>query len=182
MANKKQATKTKKVEENIVEKEIVKEEKTQVKKKEISRDMLVPCRNITSGRLIYVSKKTGIETIWSEYGDVEYLDVAELLTMRASQPKFLKEPWLFIEDEDVVEYLKLQDVYKNIIPVDEVDEFFKLSAKEAKKVLVKLPKGMKELLIEKARKGLQEGTINNLQLIRVLEKELDINLLELMDE
>ncbi len=157
------------------------EEKKTPQKKKIDRDSLVSCRNLTSGRLTYISKKTGMETVWSEFGDEEYLDVAELLTMKTSQPNFLKDPWLFIEDEDVVEYLGLKELYKSIIPIDEVDEFFNLSIEKARRILPRLPKGMKTLIGEKARKGIQEDTLVNTKMIRLLEDELNLDLRSLMD-
>lgn len=152
------------------------------KKKEINRDMTVACRNLTSGKLIYVSKKTGLETIWSNYGDEEYMDVGELLTMKSSQPKFLKNPWLLVDDEDVAEYLGLKEIYKNIIPVDEIEDFFKLTASEAKLILPKLPKGMRDLIAETARKGIQNGELNNIQLVRLLEQELQLDLISLIED
>lgn len=166
-------------EQESIEEKVIKPEPP--KKKVIDRDTMVSCRNLTSGRLTYISKKTGLETVWSEFGDEEYIDVAELLTMKSSQPKFLKEPWVFIEDEDIVEYLGLKELYKTIIPIDEVDDFFTLSVNEARKILPKLPKGMKTLISEKARKGIQEGTLSNIQLVRLLEQELHLDLISLMD-
>lgn len=176
------AKKAEKVVEVQKEIEVVEKVVKEVPKKvEITRDMMVACRNLTSGKLIYVSKKTGLETIWSNYGDEEYLDVGELLTMKSSQPAFLKNPWLLVDDEDVANYLGLKEVYANIIPVDEIDDFFNLSANEARNILPKLPKGTKELVSEKARQGIQDGTLNNLQLIRLLEQELQLDLLSLME-
>jgi hypothetical protein len=172
-----QNTQEETVEEKVVE--VVKP--TPPKKKKIERDMNVPCRNLTSGRLTYISKKTGLETVWSAFGDEEYLDVAELLTMKSSQPKFLKEPWLFVDDEDVAEYLGLKELYRTIIPIDEVDDFFDLTVSEARKILPKLPKGMKSLIGEKARQGIQNETLNNIQLVKLLEQELNLDLISLMD-
>lgn len=157
------------------------EKKKSPQKRKVERDTLVSCRNLTSGRLTYISKKTSMETVWTEFGDEEYLDVAELLTMKTSQPSFLKDPWLFIEDEDVVEYLGLKELYKTIIPIDEVEEFFELSTDEARKILPRLPKGMKTLIGEKARKGIQEETLVNTKMIRLLENELHLDLFSLMD-
>lgn len=162
-------------------KKTVEVKKVAPKKNVIDRDLMVSCRNLTSGRLTYISKKTGLEVVWSEFGDEEYVDVAELLTMKTSQPKFLKEPWLFIDDEGVSEYLGLKELYKNIIPIDEVDDFFLLNANEARKIIPKLPKGTKELIGEKARKGITDGTLNNLQLIKLLEQELNLDLISLME-
>ena len=172
-------SKPEQVEEVKVEPKVEKPEPP--KKKKVERDDVVACRNLTSGRLVYISKKSGLETIWSEFGDVEYIDVAELLTMRSSQPKFLKEPWLFVDDEDVAEYLGLRQLYDSLIPIDEVDDFFKLNVQQAKTLIPKLPKGMKALISEKARKGIQDGSLNNLQLIRLLEQELHLDLISLMD-
>lgn len=167
------------VKEQVVEP--VETKSVPLKKKQIDRDSLIACFNISSGNLIYVSRKTGLQTVWSNYGDVEYVDFAELLTMKASQPKFLNEPWLFVEDEEVVNQLGLKEVYKNIIPVHEVNDFFNLTVDEAKNIIPKLPKGTKELIGDKARKGVQDGSLNNLQLIRLLEQDLHLDLISLMD-
>jgi hypothetical protein len=174
------AKKEKQVIEKVVEETIEAEVKPQ-KRKQIDRDSLIACYNLTSGNLIYISRKTGLQTVWTNYGDVEYIDFAELLTMKASQPKFLNEPWVFVEDEEVVSQLGLKEMYKNIIPVHEVDDFFKLNVNKAREILPKLPKGMKELISEKARKGIQNGELSNLQLIRLLEQELQLDLISLMD-
>jgi hypothetical protein len=165
----------------VKDEEVVKTVKVEPKKRVIERNELVSCRNITSGRLTYISKKTGMETVWSQFGDEEFIEVAELLTMKTSQPKFLKEPWLFIEDEEIAEHLGLKQLYENIIPIDEVDEFFSLTASEARLIVPKLPKGMKTLIAEKARKGIQDGSFNNLQLVKLLEQELNLDLISLMD-
>ncbi len=146
-----------------------------------SRDQMVSCRNITSGKLTYVSKKTGLETVWSNFGDEEYVEVSELLTMKSSQPKFLKEPWLFVQDKDVIDYLGLKNMYKDIIHIDEIDEFFKLSVHDARSQLQKTPSGIKSLLGEKARRGIQDGTLTNIKLIRLLENELNLDLIDLIE-
>lgn len=169
------------VEDEVEQDEPVAKEKKIPQKKKIDRDTVVGCRNLTSGRLTYISKKTGMETVWSEFGDEEYLDVAELLTMKTSQPAFLKEPWLFIDDEEIVEYLGLREMYKTIIPIDEVEEFFGLSTAEAKKIIPRLPKGMKTLIGEMARKGIQDETLTNTKMIRLLQDELNLDLFSLMD-
>ncbi|MGD7047080.1 hypothetical protein FZC83_02355 [Rossellomorea marisflavi] len=171
-----------KLENEVEEKEEVQPElKPKPQKKKVELDDVVACRNLTSGRLVYISKKTGFESVWSEYGDVEYLPVSELLTMKSSQPKFLKDPWMFIDDEEVADYLGLTKLYETIIPVDDVEDFFEMSANEARQILPKLPKGTKTLLSERARQGIQNGSLNNLQLIKLLEQELQIDLINLMD-
>ena len=157
-------------------KEVVKEEKSVLKKKKIDLDQLVSCRNVTMGNLIYVSRKTGLQTLWMNYGDEEYLDVGELLTMKASQPKFLSEPWLIIDDEDVVEYLGLKHLYAKLTEVENIDKFFEKSHEEIKSIIGKLPNGTKGSIITRARQLVEEGSLYDNRKIKVLEDSLKIDL------
>ena len=150
--------------------------KQEIRKKQIDRDLMVACRNVTDGRLTYISKKTGLQTRWSNYGDIEYLDVAELMTMKASQPKFLTEPWLVIEDDDVIEFLGLKHLYQKLVDVDDLESFFNQSHTEMEKILDRAPNGVKESIATRARKMVEEGTLYDNRKIHVLEEKLKIDL------
>lgn len=162
--------------EDVVEEVVKPEPKLIMKKKQIDRDQLVPCRNVTVGKLIYVSKKTGLNTLWMNYDDVEFIDVGELLTMKASQPKFLTEPWLVIDDEDVVEYLGLKHLYAKLADVEDLDNFFSKSHTEMESILEKLPNGTKNSIISRARQLVEDGTLFDNRKIKVLEKSLKVDL------
>lgn len=151
------------------------------KKQQIDRDEMVLCRNLTSGGLIYKSNRSGIEVVWDNYGDEEWIDVGELLTMKASQPKFLREGWILIDDEEIAQYLGVKKVYDELASLVDLEGFFELPTKEAKQILLKLPKGVKETIGEIAKKKVVDNTIKNFQLLRVLEQELKIDLIQLMD-
>lgn len=146
------------------------------KKVEIDRNELVPCRNVTDGQLIYKSRKTGLTTIWMNYGDTEYLDVGELLTMKASQPRFLNEVWLVIDDDDVVEFLGLKHIYKNLVDIDDIDSFFKKSPAEIEQALTKLPKGLKDTIATRAKKLIESGDLYDNRKISILEEKLNVGL------
>lgn len=154
---------------------------TRKRKKKIDRDEMVLCRNLTSGGLIYKSSRSGVEVVWDNYGDEEWIDVGELLTMKASQPKFLRNGWILVDDEEIAKYLGVKKTYDELANLVDLEEFFKLPAKEAKEILKKLPKGVKDTISEMAKKKISNNTIENLQLLRVLEKELKIDLIQLMD-
>lgn len=156
--------------------EVEEVKKPVLKKKQIDINQLVPCRNVTVGNLIYVSRKTGLSTLWMNYDDVEFIDVGELLTMKASQPKFLTEPWLIIDDEDVVEYLGLKHLYAKLTDVEDLDAFFEKSHTEISAILEKLPNGTKNSIISRARQLVEEGTLYDNRKIKVLEKSLKIDL------
>jgi hypothetical protein len=80
--------------------------------------------NITNGILIYKSKKTGMHLQFEKYGDIEYIEFGELLTMKTSSRKFLEEPWILILDEEVVKYLGLEKLYKKLVHPENIDAIF----------------------------------------------------------
>jgi hypothetical protein len=145
-------------------------------KPQIDLKEMVPVRNITNGSLTYVSKKTGAEIHWSDFGAEEYIDVAELLTMKSGQPRFFNEPWVMIDDENVIEYLGLRQLYDRIVNPDNIEEFFYLSVEDIADKLKKAPHGTKELVASKAREMVENGTLDSVRIVRVLEKELHIDL------
>ena len=170
-----QKTQVEVTQENTVTPE-EKQEKQVMRKKQIDLDMLVPCRNATDGRLIYKSRKTGLQTVWTNHGDIEYMDVGELLTMKASQPKFLNEPWLIVEDENVVEYLGLKHLYQRLVDTDDLDSFFNKTHTEIAEILDCIPNGTKDAIATRARKLVEEGTLYDNRKIRILEEKLKIDL------
>lgn len=181
----------------IIEKEdIIIEEKTEVTQetkevkevtkptrkiaKQINRDELVICTSVTDGGLTYLNNRNGFGTMWTDRGSFDYISVQELITMKNSQPRFLNEPWIIIEDEDVVEYLGLKQMYKNILDVEEIEKFFNLSIDAMKEKIKILPKGIKETLAGKAQTMIKNGTLYDIRVIKMLEEELKVDLQLLM--
>lgn len=176
MANKKPTAKNteNQKEEKVVEK--VKEETQVRRKKQIDLNLEVPVRNVHDGEVIYVSRKTGLQTLWNSYGDEVFMDVSELLTMKASQPRFLNEPWIVIDDEDVAKHLGLDKLYEKLVGTEELEGFFELSISEMENVLNKIPKGMKDSIAIRARKKFEDETLYDNRKIRLLQDKLKIDL------
>ncbi|MBL4950991.1 hypothetical protein JK635_01895 [Neobacillus sp. YIM B02564] len=178
MTESKKTNKKKEVNKNIDKptSEIVKEVKQVKRKKQLDQDILIPCRNVTDGMLVYISKKTGLETTWVEHDAEEYLTVGELLTMRASQPKFLTEPWLVIDDEDASEYLDLKKLYDKLVGIEDLDEFFEKPVSEMEEILNKIPRGLKETIGIRARKKIEDESLYDTRKIKLIEEKLKIDL------
>lgn len=173
---KKSTTKQKveKVEETVVKETEVKPQRKS--KKQLDRDELVTCRNTRNGSLIYISKKTGIETVWEGFGATEELTIGELMTMKSSQPAFLKNGWLVIEDEDVLDYLKIKKIEDEYLDLDDLDAFFEKNVDEMSKALDVFPQGIKETIATHARKLIEEEKLDSNRVIRLLEDKLKIDL------
>lgn len=139
------------------------------KKKKLPADMLVECKNITMGKLIYISKKqNGYEIVWSNPGDVEEIELSELMSMRNSQPRFFTQNWIGIEDEDILRYLKVEKYYKGVPSFEDYDDIFLKPLDELKVVIANLPSGIKETLSYKASELINDGTIDSMKTIKYL--------------
>lgn len=124
----------------------------------VDSDKFVPCMNLNHGPLTYVNR-SGMEWRWEEFGDEQDLTVGDLKTMLASYPRFIKEPWILILDEEVIMHLRLDKMYESIVKPSEVPSFLKLSEKKISERLVKAPSGVKELIVLEARKHYKDGSL-----------------------
>lgn len=152
------------------------DKKTPIRKKEIDRFEPIPVMNVTNGKLIYVSKKTGAEWVWGDYGDIEYVEFQELLTMRSGQKRFLDEPFLLILEEDVVDYLGLNKMYDSMINLDSLDDIFKLNQKDFEEIVEKSPKGIKHSIVTRARQKVENETLDSVKKIKYINERFNTDI------
>jgi hypothetical protein len=146
------------------------------RKEAIDKQMLVPIMNVTNGKLIYQSKKSGSEFQFEHYGDIEYIELYELLTMRSSQRKFLDEPYVIVLDDEVADYLGLSNMYKKLTHATEIDRIFKMPLEQFKNIVESTPKGLAHLIISKAKEKITSGEFDSVQKIQVLEEIYNVPL------
>ena len=154
------------------------EKEQPAKRKKLDRTDEVACRCVTEGELTYISRRNGFMTIeWAGYGDVQFVEIGELMNMKSSQSKFLMHPWLIIDDEDVVEYLGLKRMYDELIPLEDVENFIVTSTlEELTNAAKKSPKGIQKLLIDKARKLVKTRELYDNRKIEALSQVLNVDL------
>lgn len=145
------------------------------KRLEINRDDLIECRSAVNN-LVYVSKRTGEKFEWAMYGDVNYITLGELITMKSTQPRMLKEGWLIVDDEEAIEQLGLAKMYGNLFEIDDIDEFFESDEREIKRILTNMPRGFKKSLATFARERIQSGDLDSNRKIKLLEELLEVDL------
>ncbi len=147
-------------------------------KRKVKLDDVVSVMNTTTGKVLYRSKKTGAEWVLTEYGDTDQIEVSELVTMKNAHPRYLKEPWLLILDDDVVDYLGLSKLYNNVLDPDELDELFKISNNKFEKMLKNAPRGMRQLIVGTAKQKLENGTFDSIKKKTLIEETYGIELSE----
>ena len=153
-----------------------------VAEKEFNPTDLIPVKNGFQGRLIYVSKRqNGVTTIWNDFGDVEYLELAELVSARNTAKSFFRDNHWIIEDPDVLDYLGVSHYYDNSLDLDEIDEVLEMGADQAedlKQIIKNLPKGQKRTLAYRAKEKINDGEIDSRKIIDALEEVLEVQLIE----
>ena len=125
-----------------------------------------------NGRVIFKSKKTGDVHKWLQTGDDLYFTVEEILTMDNQSHKFLRTPWLLIDDEEVVEALGLKEMYELIERVQDIDTFVTLPLDEIEADVQKLTKGFKNNLARLVSEKVENKELRDIMVIRKFEELL----------
>lgn len=145
-------------------------------KKERDLNEMIKVVNITNSKLVYISKTSpGYRIDWDEYLDENWMEYKELINMRNSQRRFFEEPWI-ICDWEVLQDLRVEKYYKNIIDLENLDDVFKKSSEELSKILEIVPNGIKKLIADRAFELRREKKLDSLSVIETIEKKLNIDL------
>lgn len=127
----------------------------------------------------FKSPKTDIIYKWKIKGNIESMEVSEILAMENVSPRFLHTPWLVVEDERVIEALNLKKTYDLVSKVEDVNELVKLSKDEIAKIFKELPKAYQDNFRNEIYKKVKTRELNNLITIDDLSKILNIKLTDI---
>ena len=179
MANtKKSAVET----DEIIETETVEEVKPTPKKvaKVIKHEPgeYIICRSVKFGELILIGPKTRTPYRWLNEGDVAEVEYQDLLSWKAQRHKYLFEPMIIIEDEELVEEwnTELGKLYSELQNID-IKALFKLPQRQFVAQLKKLNPGMKSTVQNMAYAMIQDGTLYDLRIIKAIDETLGTELM-----
>jgi hypothetical protein len=174
-------TKTVETSEVTIVEKIEKPIKVIKTKQKLPLDMMVDCANCTHGRLVYVSKRqNGYVLEWTDFGDTQPIELAELVSMKNTYPRFFRDNWIMIDDIDVLDYLGVTSFYKNALKVETFDEFFSLSPMEIKEKISVMTNGMKKTVAFRASELIENGSkvMDSRATISAIEEALGFDLIE----
>jgi len=170
-----------------VEQAVEKTQPTSTKRKDarIPLDVEVPCLCNVKGGLIYTSTRNGgMNAEWSEFGDLQYLDVRELLLMRNNQKRFFDDNWISLKDtddgeytaDDVYKFLRVDDKYGDFYDADNIESFFDLNEKQMADKVAKMSRGMKDLVAVMALDKIENDEIDSVKKRRAIIKALGLEI------
>lgn len=166
--------------EEIIETEAVEEVKPSPKKANKPKhdpNELILCRSVRFGELRLIGPKTRMPYSWANEGDVREVEFQDLVSWRALHSRYLFEPMIIIEDEDIVEEWKvdLGQLYADLQDID-IKALFKLPHRQFIAQLKKLPAGMKTTVQNMAYSMIQDRTLYDLRIIDAIDEILGTEL------
>ena len=165
------------IEDEIVEKEVELAPK-KVNKPKHDPSELILCRSVRFGELRLIGPKTRMPYSWANEGDVREVEYQDLVSWRALHSRYLFDPMIIIEDEDIREEWKadLGELYDGINQMD-IKEMFKLPQRQFVSQLKKLPTGMKSTVQNMAYAMIQDGSLYDLRIIKAIDEILGTELI-----
>lgn len=154
--------------------------KAKIKAAEVDLTQMITVRNGYQGTLVYKSSRTGETYIWDNFGDEQEIELRELRNAKSSAKSFFENNWFLFNDEDmwVVEFLGVSSAYKNALSIDGFDDLFSKKPAEIEEAVKNLSSGQKASVACRARQLIEDGAIDSIKVINILEKHLGVQLIE----
>ncbi len=130
---------------------------------------------------VYYSCPVTFETFaWMEAGDTQEMTYKQLRIMNAKHPRYFTEKWLLPHNDMVVKKLNLTKYYTNRVNRADIKKLFGNDSKAVSDLISSLDAGAKADFMHKVTKYVRDGKIENVKIIRLLEKKLGIELMNLV--
>ena len=152
----------------VVEEKVVPTEQP----REFQKDDLIEVKSVFAGSCTLVGRRSGNVYVWETLGEIQYVEYQDLLAEITNRySKYIYEPLLLIEDEDVInKNPKLKDLYNAMIDVEDIeDSLLNDSVEELRSILITLPSGLKETVKSVASTLMQDGALYDVRKIRLLD-------------
>ena len=130
---------------------------------------------------VYYTCPVTFETFsWLEVGDTQEMTFKQLRIMNTKYPRYFTEKWLLPNDGTVMKKLHLDKIYATKVNRADMKRFCGDDIKDVEEFLSGLDSNAKTELTPKIVKYVKDGKIANVKMIRLLEKKLGIELMDLV--
>lgn len=126
--------------------------------------------------VVYKSPKTNVVYRWLKPGDVELMQIKEIITMDNTSGRLLRTPWLRVTDERLIEALGLEHVYEAVDLIEDVERLSNMSREELEEVFNKIPQKYLRTYRDLLYKKVKNREIKDRFLIQDLSEILDVDL------
>lgn len=139
----------------------------------------IPVKSVTFGGLTYKSKSTNALFRWNQIGAVEYMTVAELNEMNNYKRDYLNKPLVVLLDERAIKKFRLTQVYENVAKINNLKSVFNSDIATIEDTIdMALKVNMRDILISKVRGMIENKTLVDVSVIKLLERKLQHDLMD----
>ena len=141
---------------------------------------LIPCKSVTSGGLSFIGT-SGNKYRWENYGIIEYVEYGDLRreAQSANPTNYLYYPRFVVVDPEFVEqFPKLEEFYSQFYNNNgDFENILNLPKEQMKEAIDKLPKGCKECIKGIIATQIDEGSLDSVAKIKMLDEIFGTNML-----
>lgn len=114
---------------------------------------------------------------WVEAGDTQEMTYKQIRIMNAKHPRYFTEKWLLPRNEQVLKKLKLEKIYSSKMNRGDMKKLYGSDVEAVEQLLTNLSSDAREELKTTVIRDVKNGKIENVKIIRLLEKQLNIELM-----
>ncbi len=140
-------------------------------RKQLDENLLVPIRSNVTGRLTYKSR-TGVDIRFSNIGDEDVITLRDLRTMISSNRSFLEKGWILVLDEEVVDYLNISRIQKNVVDAEDIEHILQLPGDKILKTVNEASANTKSLIFDLAQDKFLNNQLTDYHTIKAIEEGL----------
>lgn len=145
---------------------------------ELPSDTVIKVRSMTFGKLIYKSAVNGAEFTWGNIGSIQDMTIGEITSMNNAYSDYLHKPLVILLDERAVRQFRLSRIYENVAKISDLKTLFNSDIATIEKTIDEaLDVNMRDMLISKVRTMYKNGTLTDINIIRLLENKLKFDIL-----
>jgi hypothetical protein len=148
-----------------------------LKKRIYKNGDMVKVSSVVAGVLVYSDEVTGNKYTWPSFGDVEEVEYSDLLRM-IKKRQVLFKPSAIVLDKDLIEQNKtLSELYASLYTPQEIREILSLDPASLKAKIESLPGNVKENVKDVAIMMIDQGELDSVAKIKVLDELFGTKLL-----
>lgn len=128
----------------------------------------------------YTCSKTLDSFSWADVGDTEEMTFAQLKVMKNKHGGYFMKKWLYPENDMARKKLGIDSIFAVTFEKKDMRLLYGNDVAAVKEKLHYIPVEEKAAYIKRVQTDVKQGKITNVKIIRLLEKELDISLMDLV--
>lgn len=146
---------------------------------------LILCKNVSAGWL-KMTGKSGIPYVWNATGDICEVEYGDLWAKKTAKSEYLYKPYFVIEDTELLEqprWKDLKDFYEaKVYGLDDVNAIINVPSSSIRKVLSELSDGMRTAVAVKAATMIENGTLDSLKKIKIIDEVCGTDLMSIIPD